>query len=146
MVALLQRVRAASVWVGGRKGSSIGVGLLVFLGVEVGDTQHQVHRLSERVAGIRIFNDPTGRMNQSVSEVGGEVLVVSQFTLCADTSKGRRPSYTRAAPAALAEPLYTLFTDVLSKRLGCPALGGVFGADMLVRIENDGPATFFLSS
>ena len=146
MVALLQRVRTACVWVGGCKISSIGAGLLVFLGVEVDDTQHQVRRLSGRVVGIRIFNDSAGRMNQSISEVGGEVLVVSQFTLCADTSRGRRPAYTRAAPAASAHPLYTMFADVLSERLERPVSRGVFGENMLVQIENDGPATFFLTS
>jgi D-tyrosyl-tRNA(Tyr) deacylase len=140
---LLQRVRSASVRVGARRVGTIGTGLLVFLGVEVDDGAEDADYHAGKTADLRIFPDAAGRMNCSVIETGGEVLVVSQFTLAASTRRGRRPSYTRAAPPALAEQLYLRFIERLrERRLNVEC--GVFQALMEVELVNDGPVTILL--
>jgi D-tyrosyl-tRNA(Tyr) deacylase len=140
MRAVVQRVRQASVVIAGQTVGSIGPGLLVLLGVAPGDGSAQAEWMADRVAGLRIFADAEGKMNRSVRDVGGGVLVVSQFTLYGDASKGRRPSFLGAARPELAEPLYTLVADRLE------AARGVFGADMQVSLVNDGPVTLILES
>jgi D-tyrosyl-tRNA(Tyr) deacylase len=141
--ALLQRVRRASVRVEGRSVASIGVGLLVLVGVETGDAEADADALADKTAELRIFPDDAGRMNRSVLEIGGEVLVVSQFTLAAATQRGRRPSFTRAAEPATAARLWTRFADRLAGR-GLRVGRGVFGAMMEVELVNDGPVTIWL--
>jgi D-tyrosyl-tRNA(Tyr) deacylase len=145
MKALLQRVGEASVEVGGRAIGAIGPGLLVLLGVEIGDSSAESDRLARKVAALRIFEDDAGKMNRSVHDIAGSVLVVSQFTLLADTRKGNRPSFTAAAPPALAEPLYEEFCARL-RAAGVPVVTGRFGARMTVRLANDGPVTIWLDS
>ncbi|HEU4724313.1 MAG TPA: D-aminoacyl-tRNA deacylase [Candidatus Eisenbacteria bacterium] len=143
MRALLQRVTRASVRVADAEVGAIGPGLLVLLGVAAGDDGALADRLAERVAGYRIFEDDAGKMNRSVLESGGGALVVSQFTLCADTSSGRRPGFEPAAPPAAAEPLYERFCEAL-ERAGVPVRRGRFGASMDVELVNRGPVTFLL--
>jgi len=143
MRIILQRVSSASVSVAGRRISQIGHGLLILLGVGRGDTLEQAEFLAEKIANLRIFADDAGKTNLSVMDVRGEALVVSQFTLYADASKGRRPSFTDAAAPELAEPLVTKFSELL-RRLGIPTRTGAFGEDMLVEIKNDGPVTIWL--
>ncbi|MCC6208536.1 MAG: D-tyrosyl-tRNA(Tyr) deacylase [Gammaproteobacteria bacterium] len=143
MIALLQRVVSARVQVDGRAVGEIGRGLLVFLAVERGDTEAQADRLIERVLNYRIFADDEGRMNRSVFDVGGEVLLVSQFTLAADTRSGLRPSFTPAAEPTEARRLFDYAltrTRTHPLRVEC----GEFGADMQVALINDGPVTFSL--
>jgi len=143
MKALLQRVRHAAVDVGGERVGEIGAGLLVFLGVERGDDEAKCRRLAQRVLAYRVFSDEAGKMNRSVTDVGGEVLVVSQFTLAADTGGGNRPSFTPAAPPETGQALYALFTREIAAGLGRVSTGR-FGADMQVSLLNDGPVTFLL--
>jgi D-aminoacyl-tRNA deacylase len=144
--ALLQRVTQASVIVGSDRIAEIGTGLLVFLGVGHGDDDAATDELANRVAGLRIFRDEAGRTNRSILEVGGSALVVSQFTLYADTSRGRRPGFTDAAPAELAERLYLRFADRL-RASGIADVGiGRFGAEMRVELVNDGPFTIWLET
>ena len=144
MIALIQRVLEASVTVDGLVVGEITKGLLVFLAIEPNDNEKKAKRLCERVAGYRIFEDQQGKMNLSVKQVGGSVLVVSQFTLAADTTKGMRPSFTQAAPPEVSKALYTYFCQqMLSQDLNVAT--GTFGADMKVRLLNDGPVTFNLS-
>ncbi len=143
MIALLQRVSAARVVVEGETLGNIGTGLLVFLGVERGDSEAQAERLLERVLGYRVFPDCNGRMNLSLTDITGDLLVVSQFTLAADTKKGMRPSFTPAADPAEGERLYDLFCRRARERHGKLATGR-FGADMKVQLVNDGPVTFLL--
>lgn len=148
MKALLQRVTSAAVRVDGAVVGAIDAGLLVLLGVAVGDTREDAARLADRVLGLRIFPDadhPDGGkpMNRSVLDCGGAVLVVSQFTLAADVSRGRRPGFSTAAPPQDAEPLYAHFVDCV-RRAGPPVATGRFGADMQVALVNDGPVTFML--
>ncbi|RCX33236.1 D-aminoacyl-tRNA deacylase [Thioalbus denitrificans] len=143
MIALLQRVSAARVVVAGETVGNIGAGLLVFLGVERGDTERQAERLLERVLGYRIFPDCNERMNLGLTDIGGDLLVVSQFTLAADTRKGMRPSFTPAADPATGERLYDHFCHRAGERHGKVA-SGRFGADMKVQLVNDGPVTFLL--
>ncbi len=145
MKAVIQRVSKASVSVGVETLGRIGPGLVVLLGVAQGDTDDDVHRLAEKTAGLRIFSDAEGRFNLSLLDSGGEALVVSQFTLLADSRKGRRPSFTRAAPPEEAEPLVGEYEDAL-RRLGVRVAGGRFGAHMQVEILNDGPVTIILDS
>jgi D-tyrosyl-tRNA(Tyr) deacylase len=142
--ALLQRVTEAAVSVDGRSVASIGSGLLIFVGVQPTDTTAIAERLAERAIDLRIFPDSAKPMNRSVVDVGGEVLVVSQFTLAADTTRGRRPSFDSAAPPAQAEQLYLDFVARVRMRLGRVATGR-FGADMKVSLVNDGPVTFLLN-
>jgi D-tyrosyl-tRNA(Tyr) deacylase len=145
MRALVQRVRHASVTVGGEQVSAIGQGLLVLLGVAHGDTAREAGVLARKIAGLRIFEDAGGKMNLAVGDVGGRVLAVSQFTLYADVRKGRRPSFTDAAPPALADPLFAQFCAALEE-WGLTVGRGVFGAHMAVELVNDGPVTIWLDT
>ena len=146
MRVVLQRVREASVTIDGKVRSAIGPGLLVLLGVGPDDGQEDLDWLVRKVAGLRIFDDEAGVMNRSVVEVGGDALVVSQFTLMASTRKGNRPSYTGAAGHAVAIPLYEAFCQALSREIGRPVGTGEFGADMQVSLVNDGPVTICIDS
>ncbi len=146
MRALLQRVRSASVEVEGKIVGSIGPGLLVFLGVAPDDTAADAEYLAEKTAHLRIFEDEEGRMNRCVLEAGSAVLAISQFTLYADCRKGRRPGFSGAALPETAEPLYRRYAELLKENGIESVERGIFGADMLVRLENDGPATFLLES
>lgn len=154
MLALIQRVRQASVTVAGETTGAIGQGLLVLLGVERDDTEQEAERLLKKVLAYRVFADGDGKMNLSVQAIGGDVLVVSQFTLAADTNKGLRPSFTAAKPPAEAELLYEYFVAQARKAYGQAGLPeqkgkvqtGSFGADMQVALVNDGPVTFLLRS
>ncbi len=145
MIALLQRVSQASVRVDNQVVGEIAQGLLVFLAIEPEDNQVKAKRLAERVAGYRIFSDEHGKMNFNVKQVNGEILVVSQFTLAANTSKGLRPSFTSAASPEMSEELYQYFCSQL-RHLGFAVPTGVFGADMQVRLLNDGPVTINLQA
>ena len=140
---LLQRVRRAEVRVDGAVVGRIGAGLLALVGVEQGDGGHEAEYLADKTAELRVFRDEKGRMNRSVEEVGGSVLVVSQFTLAASTRRGRRPSYSRAAPPEEAAPLYELYVERLRAR-GLTVASGVFQAMMEVELVNDGPVTVLL--
>jgi len=146
MRLVIQRVMRASVEIGGECVSSIGQGLLVLVGVEVGDTEEDMEWLAGKSAALRIFDDENGVMNRSVTDIGGEVLAVSQFTLTASTRKGNRPSYIRAAGHDLAVPLYESYCEKLSLAIGRPVGRGVFGADMKVSLVNDGPVTIIIDS
>ncbi len=143
MKAVLQRVRRGRVSVDGDTIATIERGLVILIGVGQADTVNEAEWLAEKCAVLRVFEDEQGKTNLSVQDVGGEVLVVSQFTLYADTRKGRRPSFINAAPPELAQPLVDHFVDHLG-RLGVSVQKGVFGAHMLVEIENDGPVTILL--
>ena len=143
MRALIQRVSKASVTVQEQTISSIGKGLLILLGVGHGDAEEQVRFLAEKVANLRIFEDEQGKTNLSVLDVQGEAIVVSQFTLYADTRKGRRPSFIDAALPEIAEPLVNRFAELLRGN-GVPTQMGKFGAHMAVEIHNDGPVTIWL--
>ena len=145
MRALLQRVTFARVTVQGETVGEIGPGLLVLLGVGHGDTQKDADTLAVKIAKLRIFNDDAGKMNLGVREAGNATLVVSQFTLYADTSRGNRPSFTGAAPPAEAEALYLYFAEQLRAQ-GLEVQTGKFGADMQVSLINDGPVTVWLES
>lgn len=145
MRAVVQRVTGASVTVDGREISRIGRGLAVLLGVAREDTIKDVNFLAEKIANLRIFEDVAGKMNLSVLDVGGEALVVSQFTLLGDCSKGRRPGFDKAAPPDLAETLYNEFVEMLGA-CGVPVKTGQFQAKMLFEIANDGPVTFILDT
>lgn len=145
MRTVLQRVSRASVTVAGERIASIGIGLLVLLGVEQGDDEKAADYLAEKVAGLRIFEDGAGKMNLSVSDCDGELLVVSQFTLLADCRKGRRPGFSQAALPEQAEPLCDYFVAKLRQR-GLPVQTGQFRAEMEVELVNDGPVTIMLDS
>ena len=145
MRALLQRVSRASVRVEEREIARIGAGLLILLGVAARDPGGAAERLAERCAGLRIFEDDAGRMNRSVIDVAGEALVVSQFTLVADVSRGRRPGFDPAAPPEAAEAAYGRFCAAL-EGAGVPVRRGRFGASMQVELVNEGPATFLLET
>lgn len=144
MIALLQRVTDASVTVAGEITGEIEKGLLVFVAIEPTDDISKAKRLAERVAGYRMFEDDNGKMNLNVGQVEGDILVVSQFTLAADTSKGMRPSFTKAAAPEISKELYKEFCNNL-RSLGFKVPTGIFGADMKVRLLNDGPTTFRLT-
>ena len=146
MRAVLQRVSGASVHIGGAEHARIGRGLLVLLGVEVGDTAAEAEWLCGKIARMRIFPDADGVMNLDITQVGGEVLLVSQFTLQASTAKGNRPSYIRAARPEEAVPLYLRVKQLLTEAVGRPVRTGEFGADMQVELVNDGPVTILLDS
>src|SRR5574339_891141 len=143
MRTLLQRVSKASVTVEGQTIASIGKGLLILLGVGHGDGEEQARFLAEKIANLRIFEDEQGKTNLSVLDVQGEAILVSQFTLYADSRKGRRPSFTDAALPEVAEPLVDRFIELLRGH-GVPTYTGQFGAHMLVEIHNDGPVTIWL--
>jgi len=146
MRAVIQRVSSASVTIGGQVKSSIGKGLLILLGVGYEDGQEDIDWLVKKISGLRIFDDEAGVMNRSVVDVGGEALVVSQFTLMASTKKGNRPSYIHAAGHEIAVPLYESFCTALSEALGKPVGTGEFGADMKVALVNDGPVTICIDT
>jgi D-tyrosyl-tRNA(Tyr) deacylase len=143
MRLLIQRVEQASVSVDGRIVGQCGHGLCILAGVRVGDTEAEARWLAQKVAGLRIFEDDEGKMNRSVTEVGGSALVISQFTLYADSRKGRRPSFVDAERPDKADPLVSKFVEFLRAE-SVPVETGVFGAMMLVEIHNDGPVTIIL--
>jgi D-aminoacyl-tRNA deacylase len=142
---VVQRVRSASVAIGNVTASSIGPGLVILLGIREGDDDDGTDRLADKVSTLRIFRDTSGKMNLSAAEIGGELLVISQFTLYADVRKGRRPSFTQAAKPELGERLYERFVYRL-RSLGLGVQTGIFGAEMLVTLENDGPVTIVIDS
>ena len=143
MRAVIQRVARASVSIDGEVVGEIGPGLVVLLGIGKGDVEEDAHWLAKKVAALRIFADHEGKFNRSILEIGGSALVVSQFTLYGDARKGRRPSFSKAAPPEVAEPLCDRFVDLL-KAEGLEVATGHFGAMMLVEIHNDGPVTIWL--
>ncbi|HQU59284.1 MAG: D-tyrosyl-tRNA(Tyr) deacylase [Phaeodactylibacter sp.] len=146
MRVVIQRVSEASVTIEGQVKSSIGWGLLILLGVEDTDNQEDIQWLCAKISKLRIFNDEAGLMNLSVQDFGGELMVVSQFTLHASTKKGNRPSFIRAARPDFAIPMYEAFVKTLELESGLPVKTGVFGADMKVRLLNDGPVTIVMDS
>lgn len=145
MIAVIQRVRSSSVAVRGKEIAKIGRGLLVLLGVARGDTTETAEALSEKIVTLRILSDQNGKMNRSILETGEELLVVSQFTLVADTNLGRRPSFARAAKPDVARACYEAFVS-RAKILGVPTQTGRFGASMQVSLVNDGPVTIIVQS
>ena len=146
MRVVIQRVSSASVTIGGAVKSAIGPGLLVLLGIGHEDDESDIDYLVKKTAALRIFNDEDGVMNRSVTDVGGEIIVVSQFTLMAQTKTGNRPSYIEAAGHEKAIPLYEAFCSRMSAALGRPVGTGEFGADMQVALVNDGPVTITIDS
>jgi D-tyrosyl-tRNA(Tyr) deacylase len=142
MKAVIQRVRRASVTAGARS-AAIGPGLLVLAGLETGDGEEQCRWAAAKIASLRVFEDPEGRMNLSLADIGGSILAVSQFTLAGSIAKGRRPSFDRAMAPELARPLFQRFVRELQDQ-GCPVETGFFQEAMVVDLENDGPATFIL--
>ena len=146
MRVLIQRVNQASVEINSQRTAKIQDGLLVLIGIENDDTDEDSEWLAAKVVGLRIFDDENGIMNRSVTDIEGEVLVVSQFTLQAMTKKGNRPSYIRAAKHETAIPLYDHFCDSVSKKLGKQVQTGTFAADMKVALVNNGPVTIWIDS
>jgi D-tyrosyl-tRNA(Tyr) deacylase len=146
MRAVIQRVSEASVKIEGAMHNGIGIGLLVLLGIEDADNHEDINWLVNKITGLRIFNDVAGVMNLSVEEVNGELLVISQFTLHANTKKGNRPSYIKAAKPDIAIPLYEEFVRLISMKTGKQAKTGLFGADMQVALVNDGPVTIIIDT
>ncbi|MEX0599997.1 MAG: D-aminoacyl-tRNA deacylase [Rhodothermales bacterium] len=144
MVALIQRVRHASVEVSGETVGSIGPGMLVLLGVHEEDTEEEASWLAHKCANLRIFADDEDKMNRSITDVGGEALIVPQFTLYGDVERGNRPSFDRAAGPKKARVLYKRFVELLREQVGLPVETGVFGAMMDVHLTNDGPVTFWV--
>ncbi|MEN6298865.1 MAG: D-aminoacyl-tRNA deacylase [Anaerolineaceae bacterium] len=143
MRALIQRVRSGSVIVENKTIAEIGQGVVILLGIAPSDGEEQARYLAEKIANLRIFEDTEGKLNLSLLDIGGKAIVVSQFTLYADTHKGRRPSFTDAALPEIAKPLIERFAAFLND-LGVPTQQGVFGAHMLVNIANDGPVTIWM--
>jgi len=143
MRAVLQRVSRAQVSVGSQKVAEIATGFVILLGIEPSDGQAEADQLAKKCTELRLFPDAQGKANRSISEVGGQALVISQFTLLADTQRGRRPSFVGAASPAQAQPLYERFVGRM-RALGVPSYTGEFGAHMLVEIQNDGPFTLIL--
>ena len=146
MRAVIQRVAEASVTIGGHEHARIGTGLLVLLGIAIGDTNEDLEWLSGKIARLRIFPDEAGVMNRDINEAGGEILLVSQFTLHALTAKGNRPSYIKAARPEEAVPYYLRAKQMLSELLQRPVRTGEFGADMQVALVNDGPVTIIIDT
>ncbi len=146
MIAVIQRVSSASVTIDGIVKSSIASGLLILIGIEDADNNEDIDWLANKIVNLRIFNDDQGVMNISVKDQGGEIIVVSQFTLHASTKKGNRPSYLKASKPDIAIPLYEKFVAVLSSQLGKPVQTGEFGADMKVALVNDGPVTIIIDT
>jgi D-tyrosyl-tRNA(Tyr) deacylase len=146
MIAVIQRVSEASIAIDQVIKARIGNGLLVLLGIEVTDTPEDIGWLSAKIANLRIFSDDQGVMNINVRDCGGEILLVSQFTLLASTKKGNRPSYIKAAGPEIAIPLYNEFIKALGMELGQPVQTGEFGADMKVSLLNDGPVTIVIDT
>ena len=146
MRTVIQRVKRASVSVNGSTVSSIGPGLLLLLGIEAADTEEDIQWLCRKVLALRIFDDEEGVMNRSIMDTGGDIIVVSQFTLHASYKKGNRPSWIHAAGHEHAVPMYERFVAVLAEGLGKPVGTGVFGADMQVELVNDGPVTICMDT
>ena len=146
MKAVIQRVTEASVTVDGNVTGSIGNGLLILIGIEDADTDEDIEWLSKKTVNLRIFNDEKGIMNLSALETGGDILIVSQFTLMASTKKGNRPSYIRASKREFAEPMYEKFCNRISKETGRTVQKGRFGADMKIKLLNDGPVTIVIDT
>lgn len=146
MVAVVQRVSQASVTIEGTVKSSIQKGLLVLIGIEDADDAEDIEWLSTKIVNLRIFNDHAGVMNVSVKDDGGDVIVVSQFTLHASTKKGNRPSYLKASKPDIAIPMYEKFVQAMTVQLGRPIQTGEFGADMKVSLLNDGPVTIIIDT
>ena len=144
MKIVLQRVSSASVSINGKIKEKISTGLVLLLGIKKGDTEEQIKWLSNKIVNLRIFNDENNKMNRSVKDVNGEILLISQFTLYANTKKGTRPSYIEAENPELAIPLYEKFITQLQMDLGKPIATGVFGANMQVELVNNGPVTIVL--
>ena len=144
MIALIQRVTAAKVEVEGEITGQIGKGLLVLLGVEKEDNHAKAEKLSEKVLNYRVFSDEDGKMNLNVQQAGGAILIVSQFTLAADTQKGLRPSFSKGASPALAEEMYDYFVEKCGQKIS--TFTGRFATDMQVSLTNDGPVTFWLNT
>ena len=146
MRTVIQRVQRASVSINGSNVSSISQGLMLLLGIESSDTEEDIQWLCRKILGLRIFDDEEGVMNCSIMDIGGDILVVSQFTLHASYKKGNRPSWIRAASHEHAIPMYEKFIKVLTEGLGRPVGTGVFGADMQVELVNDGPVTICMDT
>lgn len=146
MRVVIQRVKKSSVSIEGTMKSSIGKGMMILVGIEEADTTDDIGWLVKKIINLRIFDDENGVMNKSILEDGGEILVVSQFTLMASTKKGNRPSYIRAARPETAIPLYETFCQELGIALGKPVQTGTFGADMAVELINDGPVTILMDT
>lgn len=146
MRTVIQRVQHASVAIDGAVRSEIGKGLLILVGFEDSDTGKEIVRMAKKIVNMRIFDDDKGVMNRSVLEIGGEILIVSQFTLYASTKKGNRPSYIHAAKPDIAIPLYESFCKEVEMQLGREVKTGVFGADMKVYLLNDGPVTIIVDT
>lgn len=146
MVAVIQRVSRASVEIAGTVNARIDGGLLVLVGIEDADNDEDIDWLANKIVNLRIFNDDEGVMNLSVKEIGGDIIVVSQFTLHASTRKGNRPSYLKASKPEVAIPLYNKFVNAISVALGKVVQTGEFGADMKVELINDGPVTIIIDT
>ena len=146
MKTVIQRVKHASVTIDGKLKSSIKQGLLVLVGIEDADTAKDIEWLSKKIVNLRIFDDEAGVMNNSLLDINGELLVVSQFTLQASTQKGNRPSYIKASKPNVAVPMYESFCQALEVLTGKPVLTGEFGADMQVELLNDGPVTIIIDT
>ena len=146
MRVVIQRVSHASVTIEGQKKSQIGTGFLILLGIEQADTQEDIAWLVRKIVGLRVFDDENGVMNKDILETGGDIIVVSQFTLMASYKKGNRPSWIRAAGHEVAIPLYNSFVKQLTVALGKPVGTGEFGADMKVELLNDGPVTICMDT
>ena len=146
MRTVTQRVSQASVTIGGEQRCQIGRGLLILVGFEAADTQEDIDWMARKLLALRIFDDERGVMNRSVMDVGGDICIVSQFTLHALTAKGNRPAYIRAAGRDVAVPLYEKFIQAIEQGLGRPVATGVFGADMQVGLINDGPVTICIDT
>ena len=146
MRTVIQRVKRAKVSVNGTTKASIGEGLLLLLGIEAADTEEDIQWLSHKVLGLRIFDDEQGIMNRNILDVGGDIIVVSQFTLMASYKKGNRPSWIRAAGHELAVPIYERFVEVLSQGIGKKVGTGIFGSEMQVELINDGPVTICMDT
>ncbi len=146
MRVLIQRVKEASVSIGGEIKSAIDTGLLILVGVEDADTKEDAEWLAKKSASLRIFDDENGVMNRSVKDIGGSILIVSQFTLHASTKKGNRPSYIKAAKHEHAIPMYEALCHYTAQEIGKPVLTGEFGANMQVKLINDGPVTIWIDS
>lgn len=146
MKIVIQRVSRASVTIDGKIKSSIGNGYLILLGIGVDDNEEDMNWLVKKVVGLRVFDDENGVMNRNIQDAGGDIIVVSQFTLMASTKKGNRPSWIKAAPHDISIPLYNRFCEALSTAMGKPVGTGEFGADMKVELVNDGPVTICIDS
>jgi D-aminoacyl-tRNA deacylase len=146
MIVVIQRVSESSVRIDGKVKGEIGGGLMVLLGIEDADTQEDIDWLSKKLVNLRVFPDENGVMNKSILEAGGDILLISQFTLHASTKKGNRPSYIKAAKPDLAIPMYEKFILAIEKELGKRIQTGEFGADMKVALVNDGPVTIIIDS